>query len=162
MYHRIVASRVRSVFDQINAGNWEAMVDGLAPQFCYRFYGDHALGGERRTAAAMRRWWERASRLLPDLTFQVREVLVTGPPWATRVGVRLRVTGHLPDGEPYQNVVHQFVHLRWGRVTRIWTLEDTAVLRHNLDRVAASGVAEAHAPPIVDHPPPRGDHARLS
>ena len=76
MYHRFVAAQVRKAFAQISAGNWEAMVDGMAPTFTYRFYGDHALSGERHTHEALRRWWERCFRLLPETRFEVQEVLV--------------------------------------------------------------------------------------
>ena len=100
MYHRIVAMQVRNAFAQISAGNWEAMVAGMAPAFTYRFYGDHALSGERHTR--------------------------------------------------YQNVVHQFLRIRWGKITEVRTLEDTAVLQKTLDRLAAAGYAEAHAAPITD------------
>jgi hypothetical protein len=56
MYHRIVARKVRSTFAQISAGNWEPMLDGMAPEFRYRFYGEHALSGERQTLDALRQW----------------------------------------------------------------------------------------------------------
>ena len=39
---------------------------------------------------------------------------------------------------------------RWGRITEVRTLEDTAVLQATLDRLAAAGFAEAHAAPITD------------
>jgi hypothetical protein len=45
--------------------------------------------------------------------------------------------------------VHQFLRIRWGKITDVRTLEDTAVLERTLDRLAAAGYAEAHAEPIV-------------
>lgn len=74
MYHHIVRSKVRATFERINEGDYLTMVDGLAPQFEYRFHGDHALGGHRATRDAMIRWWERATRLLPGVRFDVQEV----------------------------------------------------------------------------------------
>jgi ketosteroid isomerase-like protein len=150
MYHRIVAARVRKVFAEISAGNWEVMVRGMAPEFTYRFYGDHALSGERHTREALRRWWERIFRLLPHPTFDVRDVVVAGWPWATTVATAVIVSADLPDGSRYENVVHQFVRMRWGKVTEVRTLEDTVVLQRALDVVAAAGNAEAHAAPITD------------
>jgi hypothetical protein len=44
------------------------------------------------------------------------------------------------------------MYLKWGRITEIHTLEDTVVLQRALDRIAASGNAEAHAEPITDAP----------
>jgi ketosteroid isomerase-like protein len=153
MYHAIVANQVRSIFRSISAGNWQPMVDGLAPDFAYRFYGEHALSGERHTRAAMEEWWQRIFRLLPGGTFTVDEIIVQGPPWNTRVATRMTITASLPGGTAYENVFTQFIHLAWGKVTRVWTLEDTAKLEHALAAVAAAGDPEALAPPITDQPP---------
>ncbi|MCP2164256.1 nuclear transport factor 2 family protein [Goodfellowiella coeruleoviolacea] len=150
MYHRIVASKVRATFDEISAGRWEAMVDGMAPRFTYRFYGEHALSGERHTTAALRLWWQRSLRLLPNTTFQVEDVVVSGWPWSTKVATRVRVSAPLPDGTRYENVFMQFIAMRWARITEVHTLEDTVVLQRALDALAAAGVAEAHAEPITD------------
>jgi ketosteroid isomerase-like protein len=150
MYHRIVAMKVRRVFAEIGAGNSEAMVSGMAPTFTYRFYGDHALAGTRHTHEALRRWWSRCYRLLPDVTFDVREVLVKGWPWSTTVATRIKVSGPLPDGSTYTNDVMQFMHMKWAKVDEVHTLEDTAVVERALDIVYSSGVEEAHAAPITD------------
>lgn len=150
MYHRIVASRVRSTFAAINAGDVEQMISGMAPVFSYRFYGDHALGGERHSPAGLRLWWQRIHRLLPNLVFQVDDVLVAGWPWATRIATRLSVDVELPDGSRYQNVVMQFLQMRWGKITEIRTLEDTLLLKNALDGLAAQGVSEATAAPLTD------------
>jgi ketosteroid isomerase-like protein len=150
MYHRIVAMQVRKAFAEISAGNWEAMVAGMAPAFTYRFYGDHALSGERHTHDALRLWWERCFRLLPDTRFDVDDILVAGWPWNTRVATAVTVNVGVVDGSRYQNVVHQFLRIRWGKITEVRTLEDTAVLEKTLDRLAAAGYTEAHAAPITD------------
>ena len=52
------------------------MIDGLAPEFEYRFHGDHALGGRRTSRASMIRWWERATTLLPGARFDLQDILV--------------------------------------------------------------------------------------
>jgi ketosteroid isomerase-like protein len=153
MYHRIVANKVRSTFKQICTGDWEPMITGMAPQFTYRFYGESALSGERHTIDGLRRWWERSFRLLPNVTFDVEEVIVAGGPWATRIATRVRVHAPLIDGSTYDNVFMQNMHMRWARITQIHTLEDTANLQRALDRIAASGVPEAHADPITDIAP---------
>lgn len=150
MYRLIVARRIRQIFASINAGDWETMVGSLAPEFTYRFYGDHALGGERSTLDAMRLWWERVFRFLPGARFEVRDVLVAGWPWHTRVASDLVVRTTLPDGTPYTNVVNQFVRLRWGRVIEVRTLEDTQKLEQALRKLAATGIEEAEASQITD------------
>jgi len=153
MYHRVVAAKVRATFAQISAGNWEPMIGGMADRFSYRFYGESALSGERHTIEGLRRWWERSFRLLPNVTFDVEEVIVAGGPRATRIATRVRVHAPLPDGSSYDNVFMQNLHMRWAKITEIHTLEDTAVLQRTLDHLAELGVTEAHAEPITDTEP---------
>jgi ketosteroid isomerase-like protein len=150
VYGRIVESRVRSTFDQINGGNPMAMVDGLADTFTYRFHGDHALGGTRTSRDAMIRWWQRVGELLPGCRFTILDVIVRGGPWRTRVAVRSTIEGPLPNGETYANTVFQFMTLRWGKVTEVETIEDLQVLTRALEIVAASGNPTASAGPITE------------
>ncbi|MFD1202504.1 nuclear transport factor 2 family protein [Leucobacter albus] len=114
------------MFDEINAGNYWAMVESLGEPFEYHFHGDHALGGRRTSVDAMNRWWARLMRLLPDARFEVLDVLVRGWPWRTRVAVRARVTGDLPGGERYENTVFQSMTLVGGRVTSVDTVCEPA------------------------------------
>ncbi|MFD6698021.1 MULTISPECIES: nuclear transport factor 2 family protein [unclassified Microbacterium] len=149
VYSMIVRKKVRDTFDQINAGNYAPMVEGLASPFEYVFHGVHALGGRRVTKEAMNRWWERTLALLPGARFDVQDVLVRGGPWNTRIAVRSRVTGPLPGGEVYENIVFQFMTLKWGKVTSVETVEDLQILERALKIVADAGNAEAAAAPIV-------------
>ena len=126
------------------------MLEGLAPEFEWVFYGETALGGRRTTEASMRLWWQRAFRLMPDIQFDLDEVLVTGWPWNTRIATTEIAHSPLPDGSRYENHVHQLIHMKWGRVTRMRTSEDTQALAKVLDTLAAAGIEEAHAAPIND------------
>jgi ketosteroid isomerase-like protein len=150
MYHRFVASKVRGAFAEISAGNWEAMVTTMAPSFTYRFYGEHALSGERHTAAALRLWWQRSFRLMPSPTFKVLDIVVSGWPWSTKVAAMVEVSANLSGGSSYTNVFMQIMKMSWGRITDVKTLEDTVVLQRALDTMAANGFEEAHAAPITD------------
>jgi ketosteroid isomerase-like protein len=150
VYHSIVARKVRATFAQIADGNWEPMLSGMAPRFSYRFYGNSALSGERHTIDGLRRWWERSTKLLPNPDFRVEDVIVAGWPWNTRIATRVRIHTVLADGSAYDNVFMQNMSMRWARITEICTLEDTATLQAALDKLAAAGVAEAHAGPITD------------
>ncbi len=149
MYRTIVAAQVRKAWRHINARDHMYVVDGFADEFTYRFVGDHALGGVRHTKEAMDRWFQRVFTLVGDCRFEVQDVLVKGWPWRTRAVVLLRVTGQLA-GEPYSNDVAQTIDLRWAKITAVTTLEDTQKLERLLDRLAATGIEEAHAPPIED------------
>lgn len=150
MYRSIVRAKVRSTFDRINAGDYMAMVDGLAPDFEYRFHGEHALGGRRTSRDAMIGWWQRTLRLLPGTRFDIQDVLIGGGPWRTRVAVRSLVSGDLPGGGRYENTVFQFLTLSWGKVTSVETVEDLQVLERALRIVAEAGEPEALARPIAD------------
>ncbi|WP_159500930.1 nuclear transport factor 2 family protein [Microbacterium sp. 18062] len=150
MYKRIVRAKVRSTFDRINSGDYMAMVDGLAPVFEYNFHGDHALGGHRTSRDAMIRWWRRTLRLLPGAQFDIRDVLVSGGPWRTRVAVRSLASRALPDGGRYENTVFRFLTLSWGRMISGETIEDLQVLGRALRALADAGEPEALATPITD------------
>jgi ketosteroid isomerase-like protein len=150
MYHRFVKSKVHSTFAQISAGKWEPMIKVMAPRFTYRFYGNSALSGERHTTEAVRLWWQRSFRLMPSATFDVLDIVVSGGPWNTAIATAVAVHGTFADGSSYENVFNQFMHMKWGRVTEIRTLENTEVLQQAMDRLAAAGYEEAHAAPITD------------
>lgn len=154
MYARVVETRLRRVFAALNHGDTAPMLASLAPRFEYRFEGDSAIGGLRSGRASMAAWWQRLYRLFPGLQFEVESVDVIGPPWRTRIHALLRFSvPHAPDG-PYRNVVMQRMQMRWGRITRIHTLEDTQRCARYLAWRAAQGLAEAEAPPISDRPWP--------
>jgi ketosteroid isomerase-like protein len=155
MYKMIVRTRLRSLFVQMNRGNWQPVVDGLAGRFRYQFVGDSPLGGIRTKHASMEAWFRRLMVLFPGARFDLRDVMVAGPPWNTRVMTYFRFRATVP-GEggagqvPYENEVMQAMTLRWGRITEVLTLEDTQRFVNILPRLAASGIAEATAAPITD------------
>lgn len=150
MIHALVRRKIRAVFACLSAGDATPVLASLAPRFTCYFHGDHALGGVRTRHHTILAWWERLFRLLPGARFAVEDILVNGPPWHVRVALTARVVGILPDGQRYENRLMQHIHLRWGRITRVETLEDLQHLQRALDDVAAAGNAEALAPPLQD------------
>lgn len=150
MYHAIVERKLRTVFAAISRGDAWPMMDSLAGRFVYRFEGDSPIGGVRSSRESMQLWWERMYRLFPGLSFEVRDVVVAGPPWNTRIHTHLDFLMPLPGGATYRNVVMQVMRMRWGRVTEIHTLEDTQRCMRLLQWQAAQGKAEALAAPITD------------
>lgn len=149
MYRAIVKKKVRDSFTALSRGEHEVVVRQLVPDVRYTFVGDHALGGTRSTADGVSRWFERVFRLFPGLRFVPRDVLVGGWPWDTTVLVVADVVGDAA-GEPYANRMSQRLSLSWGRIRSIETVEDTQLLVRTLERIAAAGVPEALAEPIVD------------
>jgi ketosteroid isomerase-like protein len=157
MYHAIVERKLRHVFARLGAGDFAPMLDSLAPRFCYRFEGDSPIGGLRSSRDSMRLWWERMYRLFPGLSFEVRDVVVAGGPWHTRIFTQLDFVKPLPDGTRYGNVVMQRMVMRWGRISEIHTLEDTQRCMRLLAWQARNGKEEARSAPISDVAwPPQG------
>lgn len=152
MYHAVVEQKLRRVFLEINARNIAPMLASLSNRFSYRFKGDTCLGGERRSHEAIALWWARIFRLFPGARFEVHEVVVKGWPWATTIATRLTFRAHLDDEPDYQNAVMQFMTMRWGKITRVVTIEDSLKCSAALARMAARGIEEATAPPIADAP----------
>jgi ketosteroid isomerase-like protein len=150
MYKTIVDRKVRSIFAEINSGNYQAMIDGLAPTFEYKFLGDHPLSGRRTQAATMNEWWQRISRLLPGGRFTIHQVIVQGHPLNTRIAVRSTISGLQPNGEIYSNDVMQFMRLRLGKLTHVETMEDTAKFERYLATLDPILYPDAVALPLDD------------
>jgi len=149
MYRRIVEAQVRKAWRQLGGGNYDYVLDQFAPGFEYSFAGDHALGGTRHSREAMTGWFERMFELFPGIRFEVADVLVKGWPWRTKVVVLVDVATDVA-GEPYRNEVAQTLELRWGRITKIRTLEDTQKLARALERLSEAGIPEASLAAIED------------
>jgi ketosteroid isomerase-like protein len=150
MYGSIVKSRIRALFTEANRGNWQAIVDNLAPSFVYRFVGDTPLGGTRTTKPAMQAWFQRIYRLVPDAQLHPQAIVVEGPPWNTRIMTYVTFRGSLPSGAPYENEVMQLMRLKWGRIVSVLTIEDTQRFVAILPALAAAGISDATAAPITD------------
>lgn len=150
MYHTIVRARLRAVFERLNVRDFGSVAAMFGPGAEHSFFGSHALAATRRTPLAITRWYERLERVLPDLRFQVLRVQSCGWPWHTEATVEWRDSGRTLDGQPFANQGVHAVTLRWGRVRSLRVYCDTQMLAQVLARNAASGVAEAAAPPIED------------
>lgn len=134
MYHAIVRAVVRRTWRRMRAGDYEAAVAMAAPTMRFHFVGDTALGAEVRGREAFRAWFARFDEHLPGVRLRLVDVVVGGWPWNTTVAARLRVTGALDDGTPYENHAMQWARLRWGRLVDDVVLEDTLTLDAALRR----------------------------
>lgn len=152
MYHALVRRKIVSLFDAINRGDPAPVVSSFADRADHVMIGDHALGGRRMSRGAIAAWYDRLFRLLPDIRFDLHRIDVSGPPWATLATVEWRESNSATDGVRTSATGVHLVHIRWGRMTRLVILTDTAKLKATLDRIAAKGTAEAAAAPIVDGP----------
>lgn len=144
MYQRIVAREVRHVWEALNGRDRGPVLHGFARQFVYENVGtDHALGGTFRTVEEVSAHFDVLFRLLPDVDFAVRDVLVRGWPGSTAVLVRVAITASLPDGAAYVNELVQHLRLRWGKVTEVRAMVDNVRARAALDRLPAAAAAAA-------------------
>jgi ketosteroid isomerase-like protein len=162
VYHAIFRSRLLRAFRDLNEGNYDKIVAQFSPALEeHTFYGDHALGGTRRTLDATRAWYGRLARLLPDLKFEITQVAVRGWPWDTFAVVEWH--DHFTvDGKPVSNHgVHAF-RFRWGRCVALRVHCDTQKLADALRRLAAAGNAEAMSPPIESAPAGAGRAANIA
>lgn len=128
-------------------GDLDALLAQFHPDCTLTFVGDTPLGADGLRGAAIRRWFERFLRLLPDRRFAVQRLAVSGPPWRLQLAAHVTISATV-DGEAYRNQFGHFLVLRWGRVVEDIVVEDTQRWAGACRRLVAAGVAEAGAPPI--------------
>lgn len=150
MYHAFVKRIARDAFGELSDRNLEPLLERCAADVRHTFAGDHALGGVRHSRAAFRSWLERLYRLFPELRFHIRDILVAGPPWNTRLAIAWTDRGVAADGVDYENEGVHLLRLEWGRLVALEAQLDTQHLERTLDRMAAAGIDEAVADPIED------------
>ncbi len=149
MYHAIVKRIATKNFEYVNDKNYDALLKGCAPNIHHRFGGDHALGGQRHDKETLRRWFERLGRVMPGLRLTIGDVWVKGLPHHTTIIIRWTAAQTLLDGSHYKNHGVHVIRMRWGKVVSIDANEDSQVVAEALTLLAAHGVAEAIAEPIV-------------
>src|SRR5512135_785939 len=104
MYRAFVQRRLRRSFlEELNGRDYPKLVARTAPDVVHVFPGEGALGGTRTSRDALRLWFDRLFRLVPELRFEVDEMIVSGWPWRATVAVRWRNRGVAADGRPYLN-----------------------------------------------------------
>jgi ketosteroid isomerase-like protein len=150
MYQAIVRRKLTTVFTNLGKGKYEGALRDLAPVFTHTFAGDHAFGGTRNSAASFRRWFERLFRVFPDLSFELRTIVVTGWPGDTTAVVEWTDRASTLDGRGYVNEGVHIIRLKWVKVVEFRVYLDTQKIADACRRQAACGILEAVAVPIVD------------
>jgi ketosteroid isomerase-like protein len=148
-FRLVVRHRILRTFERLSAGDPAYALDQMADDVEYTFEGDHALGGTRVSRAGVARWFDRLLRLLPG-QFTIRSVQVVGWPWRALVYTVFEDVVRPAVGAPYRNHGVQIVELHWGTAVRIHTYVDTAKIERALRELAAAGISEAAAPPILE------------
>lgn len=147
MFRRFVEHRVRATWDALDRRDPQPVLQGFASHFTYENLGaDHALGGTFSTVPEMAAHFETLFRLLPDIAFDVRDVLVGGNPVKTTVVTRVAVTATLPGGTPYTNELVQWTTLRLGKVVSVRALMDNVRAQQALDVIGSHDPTALSAP----------------
>ncbi len=110
MYRWTVARVARWAIQAAVKGDVGPATRMMADNVAFDFPGTSSFSASTRTKREMVAWVERFAALEPD--YVVRDVIVTGPPWNTRVAVRLsdRI------GDDYSNEGMQYLRMRWGKL----------------------------------------------
>lgn len=149
IYKSIVSKKVRATFLAVQNQDYDQVLAGIADSnLTHHFAGNNALGGTRHDKQALRRWFNRVGTVLPDLKFDVTDVLVKGPPWNTTVVARWVATTTLLNGDDYVNPGCHVIGIKWGTAHSFDVYEDTQVVTAGLLKQAQAGIAEAMAPMI--------------
>ncbi len=142
MYKAAIRALLRRSIEQLNGGDYSAMLKMASSDFELAFPGDNSWatmfrpqekGRERHvTHRGVTEATAFADRFVEQgVQFVVEDILVNGPPWNTRIAVRAHDFVPGADGaDDYCNRAVLFLELRWGRLVRWEDYEDT-------ERVAA-------------------------
>ena len=149
LYRSIVKKRIRQAFDHVNNRRWDELMTSISPRVHHRFGGIHAIGGERHDRRALRLWFERLARVLPNLHLKINDIWVQGWPWHTMVFVQWDGTATLLNGDGYAQHAMHVITLRWGKIAALDVFEDSQAVDRALIAQAAAGLEEAVAEPIL-------------
>lgn len=147
-YSYFVKKLVRQSFANVQGHNYDEVLKAIVPNVTHHFGGNHALGGTRHDAKALRLWFERLGRVIPDIQFEIKHIWVKGMPWNTTVIVQWVATAVLKNGDPYVNPGVHIITMRWGKVYALDVAEDSQAVAEGLAKQAKAGITEAVAAKI--------------
>ncbi|HCR72831.1 MAG TPA: hypothetical protein DIW23_15410 [Anaerolineae bacterium] len=149
MYHAIMRSKIKDVFASLSQADYTPVLSSLAPNFEHWFIGNHALSGLRTSMLVTRAWYERLYKILPDLRFELTNIIVQGTPWDTTVTIEWKDFFTLRNGKQASNCGVHIIHFKWARADSIRIYCDTKLLIEYLEIQSAHGVEEASKLPLV-------------
>lgn len=143
MYKASIRALLRHSIERLNGGDYALMLKLAHPDFELAFPGENSwatmfrpqVRGRHRhvTHRGVEEGRAFAERFVAEgIHFVIEDILVNGPPWNTRIALRVHHFIPGPDGgaDAYANRAVLFLELRWGRLVRWEDYEDT-------ERVAA-------------------------
>jgi ketosteroid isomerase-like protein len=115
---RVLLLKLRRDVEALNAGNYEPLLAGYAPDAVLHFNeGPHRWSGEHRGKPAIASFLKNFvdAGIHGDIT----ELFISGPPW--RMTLLVRFDDHANDStgeEIYRNRTVLLARTRWGRIVR--------------------------------------------
>lgn len=138
MYKASIRAMMRYSINKLNGGDYSLMLRLARPDFELAFPGQNSwatmfrsqvLGRERHvTHRGIEEATAFAERFVAEgVQFEIEDILVNGPPWKTRIALRVR--SFVPDqdsgADRYTNRAVLLLETRWGRLWRWEDYEDT-------------------------------------
>lgn len=152
MYKATIRALMRHSVARLNAGDYSLMLKMASPDFELAFPGDNSWATMFRPSERHRRRHVThrgieegtafAERFVDQgVQFEIEDILVNGPPWNTRIA--LRVQSYIPgsNGGPdeYANRAVAMLTVKWGKLVSWEDYEDTERVKDwDIRRSAAS------------------------
>lgn len=137
MYKASIRALMRYSINKLNHGDYSMMLRMASPRFELAFPGDNSWAsmfrpvepGRQRhvTHRGLDEAKAFADRVVKEqINFTIEDILVNGPPWNTRIALRVHdfISGD-GAGDDYNNRAVLFLEVRWGRLVRWEDYEDT-------------------------------------
>lgn len=138
MYKPAVRALMRHSVNKLNQGDYSLLLKMASADFELAFPGENSWAsmyrapdrGRQRhvTHRGIEEATAFAQRFVDEgIQFEIEDILVNGPPWNTRIALRVHDFVPGPDGGPdvYNNRAVLFLEVRWGQLVRWEDYEDT-------------------------------------
>jgi ketosteroid isomerase-like protein len=123
-YRAGVRALLRRNLRLLNSGNSAPLFRTYGDNVAFHFPGESSWAADLRGREAVQRWVERFVDV--GLKLEPREILVSGPPWATRICLCYDDELREPDGTvAYSNRGTIVGTIAWGKLVRYEVFEDT-------------------------------------
>jgi SnoaL-like domain len=127
LYRLVLRVMLRRNVARIQGGELEVARRVFTPDVHFVFPGESSWKADVRSREEVIAWERRF--LEAGLRLETEEILVDGPPWATRIALRFTDRLVTPAGETiYENAGVICGTARWGRVFNFVLFEDTQKL----------------------------------
>lgn len=152
MYKLTIRTLIRRSIRQLNAGDFSSFLAMAAPNMTIAFPGVNSWSTMFRptepsrhrhsTHRGIKECSAFGERFVDNgVQFELEDILIAGPPWNTRIALRVQSFVPAPDGsgpDEYNNRAIALLEVRWGKLASWEDYEDT-------QRVAAWDLHDSEA-----------------